>query len=106
MQRTAFGGRLSTLGMVSTHISRQALVVALFAAGVLSGCSPSDSPADRKEQVKVEMAKARQKIKAAIDAVTQRTGADTAWKTSISTNERVIVSPLYSVDLERAWLRE
>lgn len=52
------------------------------------------------------MAKARQKIKAAIDAITQQTGADTAWKTSISIDERVIVSPLYSVDLERAWLRE
>lgn len=92
--------------MISTHISRQALVLALMAAGVLLGCSHSDSPANRKEQVKVEMAQARQKIKAAIDAITQRTGADTAWKTSISTNARVIVSPLYSIDLERAWLRE
>ncbi|OGP81781.1 MAG: hypothetical protein A2V87_11275 [Deltaproteobacteria bacterium RBG_16_58_17] len=88
--------------MIRMHISLQALVLALIAVGVLLGCSPPD----RKERVKVEMAQARQKIKAEVDAIRQRTGADTAWKTTISTNERVIVSPLYSIDLERAWLRE
>lgn len=92
--------------MVSSHISRQSLIVAFFAAGILSGCSPSDSLADRKETDRKEQVKVEMAIKASIDAITQRTGADTSWKTSISTNERVIISPLYSVDLERAWLRE
>jgi hypothetical protein len=49
---------------------------------------------------------AQQKIKTAINAITQRTGAETSWETSLSTNEQVIVRPLYSVDLERAWLHE